>query len=262
LGNYVLTATDHLESGNRIQGVISPSGSPLPTEPSSYLNAAPTWWESSLAWPPFGDGTAGTIPAAQRYLAGGSVTRCPNWPCDAPNGLHEDSIAPTKALLAWNPVPEAMAYQLRGRKLGGGGWASLIVPGSKRLVPGLNEAESYAWQSRARCGTYWSSWSDTATFTTPASGFTLGEPFSTPGALRLAETWSFAPNPALGYVMVNTHADGTLRVIDAQGRIHAETPAVAGVHFRWNLEHLPAGWYVVEWRTAGLDPLRRLLLLQ
>ncbi|MBP6334383.1 MAG: T9SS type A sorting domain-containing protein [Bacteroidia bacterium] len=78
-GNYMIFGTGHVEHGNMIQGVLTPAGTTPLNDSSYYLNAAPSFWGSTGAWPSIGIPNtpgAGSIPARDRYLAGGQLTVC------------------------------------------------------------------------------------------------------------------------------------------------------------------------------------------
>jgi len=79
MGNYVITGTNHVQHGNNIRGTVNPSGTSTVADVSYYLTEAPTFWTNAGNWPTIGypnAGGSGTIPAKERYIAGGDITVC------------------------------------------------------------------------------------------------------------------------------------------------------------------------------------------
>lgn len=79
LGNYLLAGAGHFEYGNNIKGTITPAGTSALSDSSYYLDSLPSFWNGSPSWPSVGLPNAlnsGSIPARDRYLAGGSLTVC------------------------------------------------------------------------------------------------------------------------------------------------------------------------------------------
>lgn len=79
LGNYVITGSNHIQHGNNIRGTVTPSGTQQVDDVSYYLSGQPGFWQNAGTWPTLGypnAGNSGTIPAKERYNAGGDVTIC------------------------------------------------------------------------------------------------------------------------------------------------------------------------------------------
>lgn len=79
MGNYVITGTGHIQHGNNIRGTVTPSGTGTVNVNSYYLEEAPDFWINSGNWPTIGypnAGNTGSIPAKNRYDAGGDITLC------------------------------------------------------------------------------------------------------------------------------------------------------------------------------------------
>lgn len=76
LGNYILAGGGHFEYGNIVRGTLTPAGTSSLTDTSYFLNSAPAYWIGG-PWPSIGTGVStSSIPAKDRYLAGGVLTQC------------------------------------------------------------------------------------------------------------------------------------------------------------------------------------------
>lgn len=73
---YSLAESGHYEYGNNVNGTITPAGTGNLTQDSYFRNSAPAYFDQ-LPWPSVGNANSygvGTIPAEQRFLAGGKLT--------------------------------------------------------------------------------------------------------------------------------------------------------------------------------------------
>lgn len=140
--------------------------------------------------------------------------------CQAPVGLSVSNISATSATLSWSAVTNSSGYQLRGRPVGGGGYAFFeINEGTTSQNTGnqLAPLTDYEWSVRAYCDpakTTTTSWSEVNVFTTAAGSAMTG---TDEGELVL----SLFPNPAEGafYATVNGAGDDfMITVRDVTGR--------------------------------------------
>jgi hypothetical protein len=79
-GNYSLTGTGHFQSGNRVQGTVTPANTGSLSDYSYYLDTVrPFFWNLAQTLPTAGIPNAvgaDNNPARQRYLDGAGLTRC------------------------------------------------------------------------------------------------------------------------------------------------------------------------------------------
>jgi hypothetical protein len=80
LGSYSITGTGHIQHGNNIRGTIRPTGTGTLTDTSYYIDMEPVFWSISDTWPSLGIPNtlgAGSNPARNRWIQGGTMTICP-----------------------------------------------------------------------------------------------------------------------------------------------------------------------------------------
>lgn len=139
--------------------------------------------------------------------------------CLAPTGLNVSNISATSATLSWSSVTSSSGYQLRGRPVGGNGYAFFeISEGTTAQNTGnqLDPLTDYEWSVRAYCDPTKSTttpWSLVNTFTTSGSAFVASDD----GELKL----SLFPNPTEGAFLaaVSGASDGfVITVRDITGR--------------------------------------------
>lgn len=87
--------------------------------------------------------------------------------CAIPENQIATILSPTAATLTWDPVPDAIGYQVRGGAVGGtqGGFTTTAT---SRTLNILTSATTYGWQVRAYCPPALSAYSAGNVFTTPA----------------------------------------------------------------------------------------------
>jgi PKD repeat protein len=73
-------------------------------------------------------------------------------PCSAPANLESLSIGYAHSNFSWNPVPGAVQYEARLRRLPDGAWNDSNGFGNTSLLYGLNPCVEYEFQVRADCG--------------------------------------------------------------------------------------------------------------
>jgi len=89
-GQYLLVGTDHVLWGNNVKGVINPAGTEALEDSSYYLSEQPAFWDISDPWPSIGPSNTldqYTIPAKDRWDAGGILTVCGNEPEEPPTSI-------------------------------------------------------------------------------------------------------------------------------------------------------------------------------
>lgn len=100
--------------------------------------------------------------------------------CNPPTGLVVSNVSATSAVLSWSAVAASSGYQIRGRPVGGGGYAFFeINEGATTQNTGnqLDPLTSYEWSVRAYCDpakTVTTPWSAVNTFTTGGGAAAIG----------------------------------------------------------------------------------------
>ena len=231
LGNYYLLGTDHLESGNVVQGVLTPPGTVEVARRSLFRANAPGYWDT-MPWPAIGNSSGQINPAQTRWAAGVPVGCSAPEGCGTPNGLMASSITTNSALVSWNDVPGATRYQLRGRPVGAPAWATTTTTVASRALPSiLNPGTTYEWQVRARCVDQHGAMSDTASFTTSGA--------------RIGEYNRVYPNPATTDLRVEIRSEWTVTDLSGRRMARGEGPAVLDVR-AW-----PSGIYLLQGRRCA-----------
>lgn len=133
--------------------------------------------------------------------------------CPAPSGLSSTVLSDNAASLNWDIVPEALAYEIQGGKVGGIVRSKTLLSNSIDLNT-LDAATDYAWNVRSLCAADTSSYSATALFTT--TGARLAN-------APLSEVHLF-PNPAVSSFQLIWNGDDfeRLRIFDLKGRLVLE----------------------------------------
>ena len=89
--------------------------------------------------------------------------------CLKPQNTNTYNITSTSAMLSWNAVPDAVQYEIQGRRIGLAKIIKITVPGASttRFVSNLSPGKSYEWAIRALCpDTTFTSLSQSDVFTT------------------------------------------------------------------------------------------------
>jgi hypothetical protein len=87
--------------------------------------------------------------------------------CNTPGGLGTAGIGSTSATLFWSSVPGAVNYTVQYKNANASNWTTAGTTAAVTLtLTNLTALTQYQWQVKANC----SSWSSTATFSTPNSG--------------------------------------------------------------------------------------------
>lgn len=156
-------------------------------------------------------------------------------PCSAPQNLQTLVSGPTTATISWDPVDEAIGYQVTGGPVGGA-TKTFKTPATSRTIPVLTASTSYEWQVRAYCDPQLSNWTALEGFTTPASRLT-------------PTTFKLFPNPSQGSVRimleVSSETSESLELANLEGQLIRSVvlePSQSSVE----LDGLESGVYMVR----------------
>ncbi|MBL0047827.1 MAG: fibronectin type III domain-containing protein [Bacteroidetes bacterium] len=102
-------------------------------------------------------------------------------PCNIPSGLGASALTYNSAMLDWNAVPNAVAYNYNYRLIGSAAWISGTVTSNSLNLTGLNAAANYEFQVQCDCGN-----SNTSNFSSASAFTTQAAPCGTPTNLASA----------------------------------------------------------------------------
>jgi beta-glucanase (GH16 family) len=158
-------------------------------------------------------------------------------PCPAPTGATTTVLSPTAATLSWNPVSEAIGYQVVGGPVGGP-TRSFKTTATARTLPILDPSTAYQWQVQAYCDP-------------ELSDFSPLQDFSTPATRVATQTLKLHPNPATDRVQVYAPiaGEGSLQLMDATGAV-LRSEAWSGEQRVLDVSELPAGLYLLRLETG------------
>jgi hypothetical protein len=162
----------------------------------------------------------------------------PQATCAASEDARVDSVIATGVRLEWSAVPDALSYDIEGRRLGGSPQtANRTSTGFSRT--GLLPSTGYAWRIRSVCASGASAWTPLDTFFTPALR-SLSSATEGPRGIF--------PNPSIGRVVVQGPAEGGGRLVvwNSNGQRMAEMPWT-GERLELNASDWPAGLYRLQW---------------
>lgn len=171
--------------------------------------------------------------------------------CNLPSSINQGAILTNSVILFWSSVADALGYQIQGRPLGSGSWASIKTTNTTKTVNVLSPGTTYEWRMRTYCGgTTFSDWSSIRTFTT------IGTREADP-ELALANLEAF-PNPASDFIQVqgewSGNGKGSLELVDLLGRTRytASMSSVEGpFRTELNLSDLEDGLYLIVLRDGA-----------
>ncbi len=89
--------------------------------------------------------------------------------CQVVTGLNTANIKSTSAKLGWDSVPDAYAYMVRYKTVGGQEWTTIFAPNNYKKISGLLPSTKYVWQAKELCEIHpsvKSDWSAKQEFTT------------------------------------------------------------------------------------------------
>lgn len=246
---YGLTWTpDKLEFD--VDGVVHYTYAPESLDADTWPFDAPQYLLLNVAVLPFIDPAITEAPMEIDY-----VRVYQESPCPVPTGVATSVLSPTAASLSWNPVPEAIGYQVFGGPTGGA-TKKFKTTATSRTIPVLNPGTNYTWRVRAYCDPDFSNFSADQSFSTPSSRSSSGPSNRGESTLRV---W---PNPASDRVFVAlpfspVQGQNTLEVFNAQGQVVLAVP-VSGSTATIPMDGLPSGVYHMRLegpRTVAFAPL-------
>lgn len=177
-------------------------------------------------------------------------------PCGEPTSLSAGPVQPEQTRVNWTNDPAAIKVHIRWAHTGAFGqfgpgiWNEAIADTSRinYWITGLDSDESYMWQIQSICSFGLANsgmWSDTMYFSTPSSKQAMDDLSNTAAQSSLA----VFPNPSNGTINVvlpPTRKGVDLNLLDAAGRVVASQQKVTQESLTWQLNHLPAGLYVLR----------------
>jgi subtilisin family serine protease len=177
-------------------------------------------------------------------------------PCPVPLNPSLTHSLDSTARITWDPVDQALGYQLRGRPIGTVRWHAYRSIDNVHHLRQLEPGSDYQWRVRALCGVVdTSAWSAMHVFTHPA--------------LRSAQIqphFALGPNPVLQ--RTELHYSGysgpalQFEVYDLPGRLVSRTPLdPAAQYAEWSRGELPAGVYLYRVTQSGRSLHQGRLLL-
>ena len=164
-----------------------------------------------------------------------------DWGCEAdnytdpPQNTELINVTATKALIAWDLIPNAAGYQISYHMVGGTTLKKKAFSNSK-ILTGLTPNSTYNCTIRAYCDTYGlSNWSETFLFNT----LPLKE------GMEENEMINMYPNPVSGFLHIDGISENTTIVVsNLTGNIMIKTQNV-GPENILDMSELPAGLYHV-----------------
>ncbi|MGB1206708.1 MAG: GEVED domain-containing protein, partial [Chitinophagales bacterium] len=196
----------------------------------------------------------------------------PTADCAALSSTNLNSIITTsnglEVTLEWMSMPNAQAYQLAGRKVGGN---TKVFPEtqltSRTFTSGINYNTSYQWSVRVKCDGVWTDYAlPPGTFTTPqapskhqADGFDI---FDTNETLAT----NIYPNPTKTQVTISVDAiawekDINIAILDMTGRLLMEENTTM-TETTLDISHLTEGFYLVKTENAGAIATTKLVIIK
>jgi hypothetical protein len=189
-------------------------------------------------------------------------------PCAVPANVQVTHVLDTAARITWDPVPDADAYRLEGRRLGTDRWVVRGAESVVEIVPNLRPATDYEFRMRALCGIVdTSAWTGFSFFTTLGAreaaawngevldpGFGRVSPNPVGQSTRLH--WDFSDAEASAEAGHSASMGGTRKatweLFDAVGRrlVVLPLPGLQG-QWSWDRGALPPGGYIYRYRVNG-----------
>ncbi len=158
--------------------------------------------------------------------------------CNAPTGLSTNSITATSANFNWTAAANAVSYNIQYRIVGTSTWSTGTATNSPYNAINLAPSSNYEWQIQTVCSSGSSSFTNSATFNTPAP------PCSTPGNLSTSAIGdngaTFNWDPVSGAVSYNVQyrlvgtsfwQPGTASV-----NSYSVTGLTAGSNYEWQVQ--------------------------
>ncbi len=181
--------------------------------------------------------------------------------CGIPTTLSTNPVTTNAASLNWGQVAGAVAYEIKGRRVGASNWTTLLVaaPSANKNVFGLTPGTQYEWTIRTWCTSNGSAKSDFANLT----NFTTNtqERLSEVEEDMVEENFSLFPNPlSSGNVQVKlpTNLNDVLQVYTSTGQLISEIPTANQTQIVLVRELFQAGLYIIRLKEQGL--IERLII--
>ncbi len=152
--------------------------------------------------------------------------------------------------LTWNPLSEAVRYQIRYRESGTSSWTTIgSTPGNNfKTIAGLTAGTTYQYRLRTDCGGgTFSQYSDIGTFTTTNSNREAQKDLSS-----TLESVTIFPNPASDILNVQLEAQGEIQVIvrDMNGKVIMTQSMNHGTQ-SIQINKLNQGQYIIQCLVDG-----------
>ena len=181
--------------------------------------------------------------------------------CPSPSNFVVNSVSSSSAVISWNTVPGAQAYDLQIKHIASASWMTFVnLPGTVIQITNMQSNTTYQVRVRARCSgsNNYSAYTNILNINTlnlnpgdventlPANGSQI---------IRLpvetATELTIFPNPATSLATVNFSTGNTtgfkLELLDLNGRpVQADISALADHQAQIDLSRLPAGVYLVR----------------
>ncbi|NNC95388.1 MAG: T9SS type A sorting domain-containing protein [Chitinophagales bacterium] len=176
--------------------------------------------------------------------------------CATPDPISTTNVTMTSARLTWTAEPDAMSYQIFGKRMGNDPVVKLNVGTASNFldVGGLSPNSTYFWTIRAICNVPGAT----------SSGLANIDTFNTLQIVNknvMEFDFVLYPNPATDIVNVQLPADEvmTVSVMDIAGHVLMEEEANSTVH-PINVSNLPVGIYNVSIKSSSFVISKRMTI--
>ena len=90
--------------------------------------------------------------------------------CDMPSASETEYLSTTMTKVSWDPMPQAIRYQIRYRRVGTTTWTNRATTPPSRTLTALQNGATYEYKIRTQCPSGWTDFTDLETFTQTANG--------------------------------------------------------------------------------------------
>jgi hypothetical protein len=192
--------------------------------------------------------------------------------CDAPTNLQETGLTCTDVTLRWDAMPDAQAYQLRGRKAGR---PLKVFPQtqntSRTFTGGLQSNKTYEWGVRTKCNGVWTAYTPFNSFSTPTCKNSTYDPTQDP-FLNQNENFlsqiKLYPNPAKNdlYIQFSSFENENIniKVVDILGKtvLIKDVKTEKGENsLLLNIKDLRSGTYFLQIENSFEQTVEKFLVL-
>jgi subtilisin family serine protease len=167
-------------------------------------------------------------------------------PCPTPLNPSLTHSLDSMARITWDPVLQAMGYQLRGRSIGAVRWHNYRSIDNVHHLHQLEPGADYQWRVRALCGVVdTSAWSVMHVFTHPSLR-----------SAGIRPSFTLGPNPVHQQAVLHysgyTGDELNFKVFDLPGRLVSQLTLDPAAHYaEWSRAELPAGLYLYQVTQSG-----------